>query len=91
MVGELIVQAGNNGGRWELDRSVADAVLVESIAKAVIAGRVVETSAPGRSHVEVTLADGSSESETGYEGCLAALVPLPGWKHWGRKVRYAPY
>jgi hypothetical protein len=91
MVNELMFQAGHNGGRWELDRTQADVAFIESLARSVIAGRAVETYGPGRSHVAVTLADGSVKSETGYDGCLPALIPLPGWKHWGRKVHYEPY
>ena len=32
--------------------------------------------------------DGSSRSETGYSGCLSALIPQPGWRKCGRRVRY---
>lgn len=61
-------QAGHNGGRWELDRSADDVALVESLARAVIASRVIETFTPARSRVVVTLDDDSTYSETGYVG-----------------------
>jgi hypothetical protein len=88
---DLMIQAGHNGGRWELDRSEWDVVFIEQIVRAVLAGRVVETFAPGRSHVVITLADGTAQYQTGYDGCMAALVPLPGWKRFGRSVEYRAY
>lgn len=90
---ELLLQAGRlyRGGRWELDRSVEDVNFVERVVRAAIAGRVTETSALARSRVEVTLDDGHVVHETGYEGCQAVLVPLPGWRRWGRVTRYEPY
>jgi hypothetical protein len=33
----------------------------------------------------------ATETETGYQGCLSSLVPLPGWKRWGRTTQYEPY
>jgi hypothetical protein len=56
----------------------------------VIAGRVTEVFAYRRSRVTVTLEDGSTESETGYDG-LTAWLPLPLWPRWSRTVRYLPY
>jgi hypothetical protein len=91
MGAELMVHAGHNGGRWELDRSEEDVAFIEQTVRAVLAGRVVEIFAPGRSHVVITLADGTVHRETGYDGCLAALVPLPGWKRFGRRVEYRAY
>jgi hypothetical protein len=61
------------------------------VARAAIAGRVVETSALTRSRVDVRLADGRVWHETGYEGCLLGVVPLPGWRRWGQVTRYEPY
>jgi hypothetical protein len=87
---EIIVQVGDYGGRWELEAHPEDIALLEDIARSVIAGRVREVFAPGRSSVSVTLADGSIETETGAEaprGCL----PLPFWRRWSRTVQYAPY
>jgi hypothetical protein len=89
---DILLQAGKlyRGGRWELDRSVEDFNFVERVVRAAIAGRITETSALARSRVEVTLEDGHVVHETGYEGCLA-LVPLPGWRRWGRGAHYEPY
>ena len=63
---------------------------LEDVARSVIAGRVREVMARGRSRVAVTLADGSAETETGYEG-LAGCLPLPLWRRWSRAVQYAAY
>lgn len=90
---ELLLQVGGShrGGRWELAPSCADAAFAEQVVRAVLAGRVVETSAPARSRVQVVLEDGRTVHETGYTGCLPVLVPLPGWRTWGRATRYEPY
>ncbi|SCL55782.1 hypothetical protein GA0070608_1544 [Micromonospora peucetia] len=87
---QLVLAVGDHGGRWELDAAPEDVALLEDIARSVIAGRVREVFAPGRSAVSVTLADGSVETEIGGEaptGCL----PLPFWRRWSRSVQYAPY
>jgi hypothetical protein len=87
---EIIFGAGEFGGRWELDGSVECVALVESLARAVIAGRVRETLALGRSRVEVLLSDGTVKRETGWmapQGCL----PLPFWPRWARTVQYEPF
>jgi hypothetical protein len=89
-VADLQVEAGHNGGRWELARTPRDVGFIEQIARSVVAGRVVETFGPGRSKVEVTLSDGSTQSETGGVAPLGCL-PTPGWAKIGRRVRYAPY
>lgn len=90
---EILLQAGRlyRGGRWELDRSLEDVEFVERVVRAAVAGRVTETSALARSRVEVTFEDGHMVHETGYEGCRAVLVPLPGWRRWGRVTHYEPY
>lgn len=87
--GNVVLQAGEQGGRWELDLPM-DLEFMGDLARSVIAGRVVEVFARGRSRVTVTLADGSSETETGYDGC-AGCLPLPFWRHWSRAVHYAAY
>jgi hypothetical protein len=89
----ILLQVGklNRGGRWELDDSIEDVRFVESVLSAAITGRVTETSALSRSRVEVTLNDGQVVHETGFEGCLAVLVPLPGWRRWGKVARFEPY
>jgi hypothetical protein len=90
---EIVLQAGqlNRGGRWELERTPEDVAFVEAVVRATIAGRVVETSALARSRVDVTLEDGRVVRETGYEGCLLGLLPLPLWRQWGKVSRYEPY
>ncbi len=80
---------GGLGGRWELGTSQQELDMLEAIVRSVVTGRVEEVHAPGRSHLTVTLADGSQLSETGYEGCLP--LPLPFWKRWGRRTAYSAY
>ena len=87
--GGVVLQVGEQGGRWELDMP-HDLDFMADLIGSVIAGRVVEVFARGRSRVTVTLADGTTETETGYDGC-AGCLPLPFWRHWSRTVRYAPY
>jgi hypothetical protein len=89
----ILLQVGrlDRGGRWELDHSVDAVRFVESVASAAVAGRVTETSALSRSRIEVTVDDGRVVHETGLEGCLAVLVPLPGWRRWGKVERFQPY
>lgn len=90
---EILLQTGKlyRGGRWELDRSLEDAHFVERVVRAAIAGTVTEISALARSRVEVTVEGGRVVHETGYEGCWAVLVPLPGWRRWGRVAHHEPY
>ncbi|WP_336027125.1 hypothetical protein [Geodermatophilus sp. FMUSA9-8] len=90
---EVLLWVGRlgRGGRFELDRTAEDVGFLERVVRAAVAGRVREVSAPARSRVEVILEDGQVVGETGYAGCLPGLLPLPGWRRWGREVRYAPY
>ncbi|WP_143459166.1 hypothetical protein [Leifsonia sp. ALI-44-B] len=87
----LHVEVGDLGGHFELGYTDADIALAKRIVEAVIAGRISETRALGRSRVDVTLADGMSTHETGYAGCLPALIPLPFWRRWGRRTNYEPF
>jgi hypothetical protein len=87
----LIVQLGDIGGRWELGYRDADLRLARELISAVVDGRVQERSAWGRESVTVTLEDGSKVTETGYDGCLPSLVPLPGWRRWGRTTVFQRY
>jgi len=89
-VEELVLQVGDYGGRWVLEGGPEDVAFLEDMARSVIAGRVREVSAPGRSFVSVTLADGSVETETGYEA-PAGCLPLPFWRRRYRTVQYASY
>ena len=88
----LMLSAGHHGGWWELEwESEADMQLARDLIASIIAGRVEERFGAFRSRVIVTLPNGSKKSETGWAGCLALLIPQPGWTVWGRRRRYAPY
>jgi len=88
---EIILTAGHEGGRWELGWSQRDMDLVQDVVWSVVAGRAREVFAPKRSHVQITLASGKVEGETGRDGCLTMVAPIPGWRRFGRKVQYSPY
>jgi len=88
--GEVILQAGVYGGRWELDHSTPSTEFVRQVLDAAIAGRIVEVFSLSRSEVTVTLADGSTATEAGSEG-LRGLIPIPGWKRRGRRVEYKSF
>ncbi|KQO60056.1 hypothetical protein [Curtobacterium sp. Leaf261] len=87
----IVVELGQIGGRWELGYEDDDIARAKRLVEAAVAGRVIETFALGRSRVTATFSDGTSETETGYEGCLTSLVALPGWTRWGRTTQYEPY
>lgn len=87
--GDVVLQIGEQGGRWELEMP-HDLEFLAELARSVIAGRVVEVFARRRSAVTVTLADGSTETEVGYDG-LGGCLPLPFWRRWSRTVHYAAY
>jgi hypothetical protein len=82
---------GGPGGRWELDYGEEGIAFARMALEAVVRGRVEERLAFGRSEVALTFQDGSIHRETGYEGCLTLLVPLPGWRRWGEVRRALPY
>ncbi|MBD1270910.1 hypothetical protein IDH50_11760 [Aeromicrobium tamlense] len=86
----LQVQAGRHGGRWELGAAVEDVEFIWELARAVVAGHVVETFGPGRSRADVTLLSGEFVSETGYDTGRGWL-PDPGWLRRGRRVAYSAY
>lgn len=87
--GWLMFSAGHIGGQWELDCE-ADAEFARDLIASIISGRVEERFGLSRSVVTVTLANGSKQSEIGYDG-LSSLVPQPGWKRRGRRIQYTPY
>ncbi|WP_433012906.1 hypothetical protein [Kribbella sp. CA-294648] len=86
----LQVEAGHQGGRWELGRDEDDLLLLMDLVRSVVAGRVVEVFGPARSRVEVTLSDGTEQVEIGAQAPVGCL-PVPGWMRLGRRVHYAPY
>lgn len=87
----LAVRVGDRGGFWDLNYTDENLQFASELVEAAIAGRVEERAALGRSRVTVTLPDGTTSEETGYEGCLTYLVPLPGWRRWGALTTYEPY
>ncbi|MFC7547186.1 hypothetical protein [Plantactinospora sp. GCM10030261] len=87
---EVILHVGEVGGRWELGSGPDDMTFLAAVARSVVAGHVREVFARGRSVVSVMLADGSIETETGYEG-LVGCLPLPFWRRWSKSIQYAPY
>jgi hypothetical protein len=88
---QLDVWAGHNGGWWEdVGRDLSALDFVEDLTRSVMAGRVSETYGFRRSRVEVTLADGTSASETGSAG-LRGCLPQPLWRRRGRRIQYEPY
>lgn len=87
---DVVLSVGRGSGpRWELDLDNDGLMGFEDVVRAGIDGRVRETFAWHRSFVEVLHDDGMVERSTG--GGLMGLVPMPGWKRWGRHVRYEPY
>ena len=86
----LIVQLGEQGGRWELNYEESDIAVAKALIAAAHAGRVIERVAFARSKVTATLDDGEEFCEIGHEGC-SGLLPLPGWTRWGREIVYEPY
>ena len=87
---EVILQAGEIGGTWELQQTAAGLSFLRRVTMSVIAGRVTETFGKGRSVVEVTLDNGRVESATTHN-LLKAPFPQPGWRRRGRRVQYVPY
>ena len=87
----LVITVGTKGGRFELGYDEDDVSMAKRVIQSVIAGRVVETIAPGRSRAVVTFEDGTTTQETGYEGWFSLPLILPFWPKWGRRVTYPPY
>jgi hypothetical protein len=86
----LQLEAGHVGGRWELSREPAEADFIAEVVEGVLAGEAVEVFGWHRSRVEVSLRDGATAMETGYDG-LRGSLPMPGWTRSGRGVAYPPY
>ena len=89
--GSEVVLTFGNGGRWELQSSEAeDLDLLQSIVDAVVAGRVDEVRALGRSSVAVVLKDGR-KLRTSVRDLPHGCVPLPFWRWWGARVNFDSY
>lgn len=85
----LVFQVGDHC-RWELDPD--DTAAVRTMVEAVIAGAGHEVTGPGGRHrVVLTLPHGRHETQTTYEGCLPALLPLPFWPRWSPTTHFQPY
>ncbi len=88
---QLSLCAGHNGGWWDwVVRDGEGVQFIEDMVRAIIAGEAVEVFGLRRSTVQVTMPDGDVIEETGHDFPLG-IVPLPGWRRRGRRVRYAPY
>jgi hypothetical protein len=86
--GDRLVSIGRGGNRWELDDD--SAVFAAELARSVVDGRVWQVSAPARSHLVVTLSDGTQRHDTTY-AAWRGLLAVPGWKRRGTKTSYEPY
>jgi hypothetical protein len=79
------------GGRWELvNAGIEDVDFIEDAVWSIAAGRVREVFGPGRSSLEITLSNGSVETETGGTIPLG-LLPVPGWRDRGRVQAFRPW
>lgn len=87
---EIVLNAGRVGGHWEVLQEPQNLTFVRDLIFSVAAGRVMEIFGPGRSQVEVTLADAAVVTSTGYQGAVGSL-PAPGWRRRGRRVTYQPW
>jgi hypothetical protein len=81
---------GPSGCWWEVGRSMEAVDSLEDLVRSVVAGRVEEILAPGRSQIVVRLSDGSFDRYTNHDAPVGCL-PLPRWPHWSRRLHYAPY
>jgi hypothetical protein len=84
---ELIVNVA--GGRWELSRNIDSVDFFKSVVESAIKGDVRETFGLERVDTRITFSDGTFVTTT--TRTLGGIIPTPGWRHWGRKVRYEPY
>jgi hypothetical protein len=93
VVGErwVDIQVGDSNCRFKLDYTPEGAASGEELIRAVIAGRLVEVRALGRSAVILSSENGPPLVATGIEKFPIALLPLPGWRSWGRRTVFVPY
>jgi hypothetical protein len=87
---ELQLWLGASGCWWEVGRTLEDMVVLEDVVRSIVAGRVQQILAPGRSKIVVRLSDGSLDRYTHHEAPVGC-IPLPLWPRWSRHIRYAPY
>lgn len=85
---EVVLSVGS-GGRWELEPTEQDVQYLEDIVLSVVAGRVAEVKGKRRARVLVTLADGTVDTSTVYDG-LRGLLPRPA-RSRGTRRTFAPY
>jgi hypothetical protein len=83
--------AGHNGGIWELHDDNFTTDLLQAMTLAVVYGHAEEVFGPRRSTVTLTLADGTTKTDTGIYGLLNMVTPRPGWRRRGRRVTYRSY
>lgn len=88
--GDRLLSIGRGGNRWELDDDVDSALFAAELASSVVDGRVWQVSAPARSHLVVTLSDGTQRYDTTY-ALWRGLLHVPGWKRRATKIVYEPY
>lgn len=79
-VGEQIVVVATFEGRWHLPWTVAGADRLCQFVDAIVAGRIADVSALGRTQVNVTLADGTVMTST--HRTLLGRLPLGPLRRW---------
>ncbi len=75
-----LLSYGDDGrARWELDWSDESLAFVEKVVRATCTGHSKQVKALGRTHVLITVEDGTIEETATYEAPWG-LIPMPGWK-----------
>jgi hypothetical protein len=87
---ELQLWLGASGCWWEVGRTLDDVVFLEDVVRSIVAGRVQQILAPGRSKIVVRLSDGSLDRYTENDAPVGC-IPLPLWPRWSRRISYTPY
>lgn len=85
---ELIVDAGRQGGRWEMPRDMATVEFVERLVAAACAGRVTEQFRGKGARLIATMPGGTVVRSFVWS---AGARSRPFWRREGREVRYRPY
>jgi len=85
---ELIVDAGQHGGRWERFRDTDAVEFIDRLIEAVAAGRVTERFRGRSARLSASLRDG----KTARSSVSGSSVPnRPFWRREGRDVQYLPW